>query len=76
MPEELLLQNARVLLDDFVLRKRDIRIRRGRIAEIGSFPEEKGVDLNGKYPYKYWQYSSVGRVNGISTAVDMNTTVR
>lgn len=49
MPEELLLQNARVLLDDFVLRKRDIRIRRGRIAEIGSFPEEKGVDLNGKY---------------------------
>ena len=38
--------------------------------------DQNTLDLNGKYPYKYWQYSSVGRVNGISTAVDMNTTVR
>ena len=38
--------------------------------------DQNTLDLNGKYPYKYWQYPSVGRVNGISTAVDMNTTVR
>ena len=38
--------------------------------------DQNTLDLNGKYPYKYWQYSSVGRVNGISTAVDMNTTIR
>ena len=38
--------------------------------------DQNTLNLNGKYPYKYWQYSSVGRVNGISTAVDMNTTVR
>ncbi|MCI5863028.1 MAG: RICIN domain-containing protein [Lachnospiraceae bacterium] len=34
------------------------------------------LNLNSSIPYKYWQYSSVGRVNGISTDVDMNTTVR
>ena len=38
--------------------------------------DQNTLDLNGQYPYKYWQYSSVGRVNGISTAVDMNTTIR
>ena len=41
MPKEMLLRNARVLQEDFVVRRCDVRIRAGRISEIGSFPSEK-----------------------------------
>lgn len=40
----MLLRNARVLQEDFVVRRCDVRIRAGRISEIGSFPSEKGLD--------------------------------
>ncbi len=35
--------------------------------------DKNGLPIN--YDWKIWQYSSVGRVNGIGTSVDMNTLI-
>lgn len=49
MSTELILLHAAVLQDDFTFRTCDVRIRQGKIAEIGSFTGEEGLNLSGRY---------------------------